>query len=125
MKVRIIPLVIGALGTVTKRLVQRLEDLEITRRVDCPNYNIVEIGQTTEKSPGDLRLAATQIPVENHPEKNNNPKLSGTLRQKKSPNPGQKKRPQSNKHEGTNMSASGLYHSSRSQRQNKGKWKTR
>ena len=28
---------------------------------------IVEIGQTTEKSPGDLRrLAVTQTPVENH-----------------------------------------------------------
>ena len=22
---------------------------------DCPNYSIVEIGQNTEKSPGDLR----------------------------------------------------------------------
>ena len=32
---------------------------------DCPNYSNVEIGQNTEKSPGDLRrLAVTQIPVE-------------------------------------------------------------
>ena len=29
-----------------------------------PNYSIIEIGQNTEKSPGDLkRLAVTQIPV--------------------------------------------------------------
>ena len=34
---------------------------------DQPNYSIVEIGQNTEKSPGDLRrLAVTQAPVENH-----------------------------------------------------------
>ena len=34
---------------------------------DHPNYSIVEIGQNTEKSPGDLRrLAVTQTPVENH-----------------------------------------------------------
>ena len=32
-KVTIIPIVIGALGTVTKTLVQGLEDLEITERV--------------------------------------------------------------------------------------------
>ena len=31
---------------------------------DCPNYSVVEIGQNTEKSPGDLkRLAVSQIPV--------------------------------------------------------------
>ena len=34
---------------------------------DHPNYNIVETGQNTEKSPGDLwRLAVTKTPVENH-----------------------------------------------------------
>ena len=33
-KVTIIPIVIGALGTVTKVLVQGLEDVEITRRVE-------------------------------------------------------------------------------------------
>ena len=32
-----------------------------------PNYSIVEIGQNTEKSPGDLkRLAVAQTPEENH-----------------------------------------------------------
>ena len=34
---------------------------------DSPNYSIVEIGQNTEKSPGDWRrLAVSQTPVENH-----------------------------------------------------------
>ena len=33
MKVTIIPIVIGALGTVTKGLVQGAEDLEVTERV--------------------------------------------------------------------------------------------
>ena len=36
------------------------------RRVDHPNYCIIEIGQNTEKSPGDLwRLVVTQTPVRN------------------------------------------------------------
>ena len=47
MKVAIIPIVIGALSTVTKGLVQGLEDLEIIGRVE------IEIGQNTEKNPGD------------------------------------------------------------------------
>ena len=34
---------------------------------DHPNYSIVENGQNTEKSPGDLRgLVVTQAPVKNH-----------------------------------------------------------
>ena len=34
---------------------------------DCPNCSIIEMGQNTEKSPGDLRwLAVTQTQVENH-----------------------------------------------------------
>ena len=34
---------------------------------DHPNYSIVEIGQNTEKSPGDLRrVAITQTPLKNH-----------------------------------------------------------
>ena len=32
-----------------------------------PKYDIIENGQNTEKSPGDLkRLAVTQTPVKNH-----------------------------------------------------------
>ena len=34
MKVTVIPIVIGALGTVTKGLLQGLEDLEITGRME-------------------------------------------------------------------------------------------
>ena len=34
MKVTIMPIVIGAIGTITKGLVLRLEDLEITGRVE-------------------------------------------------------------------------------------------
>ena len=34
---------------------------------DYPNYNIIKIGENTEKSPGDLRrLAFTQTPVKDH-----------------------------------------------------------
>ena len=34
---------------------------------DHPNYSIIENGENTEKSPGDLRrLAVTQIPVKKH-----------------------------------------------------------
>ena len=34
---------------------------------DCPNYSIDEVGQNTEKSPGDLRrLAVTKTPVKDH-----------------------------------------------------------
>ena len=58
MKVTIIPIVIGAFGTVTKELLKGLEDLEV---------GIIENGQNTEKSPGDLRrFAVTQYPVKDH-----------------------------------------------------------
>ena len=64
MKVSIIPIVIGTLGTVTKGLVQEQEVLEIKYH---SNYSIIKIGQNTEKSPGNLeRLADTQAPVSNH-----------------------------------------------------------
>ena len=34
---------------------------------NCPNYSIVEIGQNTEKSPGDLRrLTVSQTPVKSY-----------------------------------------------------------
>ena len=34
---------------------------------DHPNHGIIEIGQNTEKSPGDLRrLAVTQTPGKDH-----------------------------------------------------------
>ena len=54
-KVMFIPIIIGALGTVTKN--KRMSG-------DHLKYCIIEISQNTEKSPGDLRrLAVTQSPV--------------------------------------------------------------
>ena len=65
MKVTIVPIVIGALGTVTKGLSKGREDLEVGG--DYPNDSIADDGQNTETSPGDLRrLAVTQTPVKNH-----------------------------------------------------------
>ena len=64
MKVTVIPIVIGALGTVTKRIVKGIGGNENKKTsgdhaIDCT----VKIGQTTEKIPGDLkRLAVTQNP---------------------------------------------------------------
>ena len=64
MKVTIIPIMIGAFGTVPKGLLKGLEDL---KDGDHRNYSIVENGQNTENSPGDLRrLAVTQTPVKYH-----------------------------------------------------------
>ena len=65
-KVTVISVIIGALGTVSKGLVQGYGGLRNKRTSgDHPNYCSVEIGQNTEKSPGDLRrLAVTQSPVE-------------------------------------------------------------
>ena len=40
MRVTVMPIVIGALGTITRGLVQGLEDLEI--RGDHPKYSVVE-----------------------------------------------------------------------------------
>ena len=65
MRVTIVPIVIGAFGAVTKGLLKSLEDLEAGG--DHPNDSIIEDGQNTEKSPGDLRrLAVTQTPMKNH-----------------------------------------------------------
>ena len=65
MKVMVIPIVFGALGTIPKGLLKGLKNL--TNNEDHPNYSIIKIGQNTGKSPEDLgRLAVTQISVENH-----------------------------------------------------------
>ena len=66
MKGTVIPIVIGALGTVTKELIKG--GLGGRRASgDHPNYSIGENCQNTEKSPGDLRrLAVTQTPVKDH-----------------------------------------------------------
>ena len=68
MKVTIIPIVIGAYGTVTKGLLKWLDDLEVGGQVEgIQNDSIIENGQNTEENPGDLRrLAVTQTPLEDH-----------------------------------------------------------
>ena len=70
MKVTIIPIVIGAFGTVTKGLVKGLEDLEVGSwrpSGDHPNDSMIENAQNIEKSLGDLRrLAVTQTPMKDH-----------------------------------------------------------
>ena len=64
MKVTIVPIVIGAFGTISKGLLKGLEDLEGR---DYPDASIAENGQNPETSPGDLRrLAVTQTPMKNH-----------------------------------------------------------
>ena len=68
MQITIIPIVIDAFGTVTKGLLKGTGILGSWRTSgDHQNYYIIENGQNTEKSPGDLRrLAVTQTPVKNH-----------------------------------------------------------
>ncbi len=61
-----IPIVIDVLSTVGEGLLKGLEDLEVGGRLKT-NYFIIENGQDTEKSPGDLRrLTVIQTPVKNH-----------------------------------------------------------
>ena len=55
MKVPVMLIVIDALGKVTKRFVEGLEEPEIITGRDHPNDSTIKIGQNTEKSPGDLR----------------------------------------------------------------------
>ena len=72
MKVTFIPIVIGAINTVTEGLVKGLEGLGDKRMSGVhPNYSIIKVNQNTEKSPGDLRrLAVTQTPVKDAEVKN-------------------------------------------------------
>ena len=65
MEVTIIQIAISAFGTITNGLLKGLEDLGWRTSWDHPNYSIVEIGQNTEKSPGDFRRLAV-IPVKDH-----------------------------------------------------------
>ena len=66
MKETVIPIVIGALGTVTKGLLRELGNLEMRTNGNHPNYSIVEIDQNTKKGPGNLRkLVVIQTPMEN------------------------------------------------------------
>ena len=67
MKVAIIPIVIGAFGTVTKGLLREWGPGGWRTGGDHPDYSIVENDQNTEKSSGDLRkLAFTETLVKNY-----------------------------------------------------------
>ena len=71
MKVTIVPIVIGALGTVTKRLLKDLEDLQVGGRVETIQTTALlrtaRILRRVLETWGDLRrLAVTQTPVKNH-----------------------------------------------------------
>ena len=68
MRVTVIPVVFGALGTVSKGLEKGTGINENQRKNrDHTNYSIVEIGQNTEKSPLDLRrLVVIQTTVKDH-----------------------------------------------------------
>ena len=60
-----VQIVVGAFSTVTKGLLKGLESWRTSG--NHPNYRIIENGQNTEKSPGDLRrFAATQTPMKDH-----------------------------------------------------------
>ena len=53
-------IVVGALGTISKRLKSGLENSEIGKRMET----ITEMGQNIEETPGDLRrLTVIQTPV--------------------------------------------------------------
>ena len=68
MKVTVIPILIGALGTILKHLIKGTGRLENKRTSgDHPDYSIIKTGQNNEKSPRDLRrLAVTQTPSKKH-----------------------------------------------------------
>ena len=67
MRLIVIPILICTLGTSPKVLEKngRVGNRRTNR--DHPNYNIVEIGQNTEKNPGDFwRCLVPQAPVKDH-----------------------------------------------------------
>ena len=66
-KVTVIPIVIGALGTIP-RVSKETRGVENKRTSgDHPNYSIIKIGQNNKESPWDLRILAISLtPVRNH-----------------------------------------------------------
>ena len=88
MRITVIPIIIGALGTVTGGIRNKRTS------GDHPNYRIIEIDQNIEKSPGALRrLAVTQIPAQNNPLTHES---KTRIISNGSPNPGQMTRPHNN-----------------------------
>ena len=51
MKVTVIPIINGAPGTITKALIQGLEDLEIRGQVETIQTTALLSGQNTEENP--------------------------------------------------------------------------
>ena len=67
MKMTVIPIVVGILGTVPKKIGWGLEKLDIGWRIETMQTSALLFGQNTETSSGDQRrLAVTQTPVKNH-----------------------------------------------------------
>ena len=68
MKVKVIPIGAGALGTVPTGLERGLENLEIRGRIDTiQNTALLQSARILKKSTGDLmRLVVTQTLVKNH-----------------------------------------------------------
>ena len=67
MNVTNIPIVIGAFSTITKELLETGGLGSWRTSGGHPNYDIIENGQNTEKSPRDWRsLAVIQTPVNDH-----------------------------------------------------------
>ena len=62
MKVTVIPILIGALGTIPKGLLRDCKTRNKRTSGDHPDYSIIKIDQNTAKSPRDLRrLAVIQL----------------------------------------------------------------
>ena len=63
-----IPIVIGALGTILKDLVRRTGKFRNKRtNGDYPDYGIIKMSWNTKKTPEDLRrLGVPQTPVKDH-----------------------------------------------------------
>ena len=66
MRVKVIPIVVGALGAVPINLEKRLEDMEIRGRIETIHTTALEIGKSTQKSPGDLRRLVIQTLLKYH-----------------------------------------------------------
>ena len=68
MQVTIIPIVIGAFGTVSKGLLKGLEDLEVGGRMETIQATaLLRTARILRRVPGDLRkLAFTQTPAKDH-----------------------------------------------------------
>ena len=67
MKVKVIPIVIAALGTITKALVQGLEDLEIGGRME--NIQITELFRSARKLKSVLKTFGDLLLLKNSKEK--------------------------------------------------------